>query len=158
VQLERRQPVAREAEVQQILHRGAQRRELRRPDARRQQRAPAAEALADDLPLQVGVAAATEDHLNRRQTLARGRANRLDVLRAAEHILERSGHERLHLRGIQARRLHLHEYVRRREVGEHVESGAEQRARTEQRDEQRQGRHDPWSGQRAADDRGEHGR
>ena len=134
-QLDRRQPLAGEAEVHQVLHRGAERRQQRRADPGRQQRARTGKALADDLPLQVRVAAAPEHDLDRGQSLARGRAHRVDVLGTGEQVLQRPRHQRLHLHGVEAGSLRLNQQVRRREVGKYVEARRDQCADAEQRDQ-----------------------
>ena len=92
-------------------------------------------ALADHLPLQVRVAAAPEHDLDRGQSLARGRAHRVDVLGTGEQVLQRPRHQRLHLHGVEAGSLRLNQQVRRREVGKYVEARPDQCADAEQRDQ-----------------------
>ena len=155
-QLQRRQPVARVAEVHQVLHRGAQRREQRRADTRRQEAGGFGEPLGDDLALAVRVAAAVEHHLHGGQSLARGGAHGFHVFRTREQILQRTGDQRLDLRCIEAGRLGLHQHVRRREVRKHVEARGEERGEADERDQTGERRNDARSPQRGANDCGQH--
>ncbi len=69
-QLNRRESIAREAKVHEVLHRRGQRREQRRACARGEQARRLGEALGYHLSLSVRIAAAVEDHLNGREPLA----------------------------------------------------------------------------------------
>ena len=156
-QLKRRQALAGEAEVQQVLHRGAQRRELRRTYAARQECARIGQTLGDHLALQVRIAVTAKHHLNRRQSLARGRAHGLDVLRSGEQILQRPGYQGFHLGRIEPGSLGLHEHMRRGEIRKHVEARVQQRGRPQQSDEQGERCDDPRMRQRPSNDGGKHG-
>jgi hypothetical protein len=132
-----RQAIAGVAEVHQVLHRGAQRREQRRADALRQAGRELGQAFGDHLALAVRIAAAVEHHLDRREPLTRGRAHRLDILGAGQQSLQRTRHQRFDLRRVEAGRLGLHEHVRRREIRKYVEARRDQRG---QRRARRSGR------------------
>ena len=152
----RREPVAGVSEMHQVFHRGTQGGQQGSSHARRKQAGKFSQALGDHLTLAIRIAAAIEHHLDGREALARRRANRFYVFGSGQQSLQWARDQGLHLGRVEARRLGLHQYMRRSEIGEHVEPRREQRAQPERGDQTGERGDNAWIAQGGANDGGEH--
>ncbi len=155
-QLERRQPFARKAEMDEVLHGGAQRRQQRRSDSIGQQTARLGQAFRHHLALAIRIPPSGKFNQDSRESLARSGADGLHVLGAGQQAFERPGHQRLDLSRIEAGCFGLDQHTRRREVRKHIEAHGGQCRGAEDRDEAGQCGDDARIGQRRANDGGQH--
>src|SRR5260370_13418848 len=98
-------------EMQEVWNRRGHRREESTPGGMWKQSGSLGQALGKDLALPIRIAAALEHDLDGGEALARGRANRLHILRAGEQSFQRPRDQRLDLSRVEAGRLGLHQHM-----------------------------------------------
>jgi hypothetical protein len=99
------------------------------------------EALVDDLPRAVDVGAPIKGHVHKSEADGRYRTHRRHARQPAHGLLQRQGHELLHLLGRHAAGFDLQRHLRAVEAREHIDRCAREREGAKQHHGQRHGEH-----------------
>ena len=156
-QIQRRQVVRGEAEDHEPARGLGHWPHPRRLHPDRQMPGRFGQTLGDKLPGPVDVGAVLEDDRDGGQPLDGSGAQHIQVRSAAEGLLGRQGDELFHLAGRQSRRLDLNDHLRRRELGEGIDSGMVGRVQPGEEEQDRQDDHDCAVVQGPANDGLKHG-